>query len=130
MFNVNTFDAFLNLALIGQDLLIWVPDMVGSILFQISGTLAVVELCHRWFCWRERSLAWWSTMINFVGCVAFLISACLAFVRPEPLLANLAFYATIFTLIGAVCFFVGAYLILPEMSSEAEGKTPTLRKAS
>lgn len=123
MFNVNTFDAFLNLGWIGQDLGIWVPDMIGSILFQISGTLAIFEICHRWFCWRDRSLAWWSTMINFIGCVAFLISACLAFVRPDPIFANLAFYATVFTLIGAICFFVGAYLILPEMSAETTVNT-------
>jgi hypothetical protein len=120
MFNFNTFDAYLKLGWLGQDLAIWVPDMVGSILFQISGTLAVVEICHRWWCWQSRNLTWWITMINFVGCVAFLISAFLAFVRPDPLFDNVAIYATIFTLIGAVCFFVGAYLMWPEMSIEAK----------
>ena len=120
MFNFNTFDAFLNLGWLGQDLAIWVPDVVGSILFQISGTLAVVELCHRWWCRRSRSLPWWSTMINFVGCVAFSISALMSFVRPDPLYDNLAVYATIFILIGAVCFFVGAYLMWPEMSIESK----------
>lgn len=58
-------------------------------------------------------------MINFVGCVAFSISAILAFVRPEPVFDNLALFATIFTLIGAICFFVGAYLMWPEMSEES-----------
>lgn len=119
MFNFNTFDAFLGLGWLGQDLLIWVPDMVGSVLFQISGTLAVSEVCHRWWCWRHRCLSWWITMINFVGCVAFLISAFMAFVRPHPIFENLATWATIFTLIGAVCFLLGAYLMWPEMSYEA-----------
>lgn len=121
MFNVNTIDAYLGLGWLGwlgQDLTIWVPDIIGSSLFQISGTLAVFEICHHWWCWRYRSLEWWSTIINFVGCVAFLISAVFAFVRPHPLIENLATYATIFTLIGAVCFFVGAYLLWPEMSLE------------
>jgi hypothetical protein len=53
-----------------------------------------------------------------VGCVAFLISAFLAFIRPEPIFNNLALWATAFTLIGAVCFFVGAYLMWPEMAQE------------
>ncbi|AKB31100.1 hypothetical protein MSSIH_0410 [Methanosarcina siciliae HI350] len=118
MFNFNTFDAFLNLGWIGQDLLIWVPDMVGSIFFQISGTLAVFEICHRWWCWRSRNIDWWITIINFVGCVAFLISAFLAYIRPDPIFDNLALWSTAFTLIGAVCFFVGAYLMWPEMARE------------
>ncbi|MFN2264564.1 MAG: hypothetical protein ACK2UM_09880 [Anaerolineales bacterium] len=118
MFNFNTFDAFLDLGWLGQDLAIWRPDMIGSILFQISGTLAVFEVCHRWWCWQRRRIAWWITMINFIGCVAFLISAFMAFVRPNPIFENLATYATIFTLIGAVCFFVGSYLMWPEMSAE------------
>ena len=118
MFNFNTFNSLLGLGWLGQDLKVWVPDMVGSTLFQISGTLAVFELCHRWWCWQRRSISWWITMINFTGCVAFLISAFMAFVRPNPILEHLATWATLFTLIGAVCFFVGAYLMWPEMSSE------------
>ena len=118
MFNFNTFDAFLDLRWFGQDLLIWVPDMVGSVLFQISGTLAIVEICASWWCWRRRELNWWITIINFIGCVAFLISAFMAFIRPQPIFANLATWATVFTLIGAACFFTGAYLMWPEMSRE------------
>lgn len=121
LFNVNTFDAFLSLDWIGQNLLIWMPDMIGSILFQISGTLAVFEICHRWWCCRFRSIDWWMAIINFVGCVAFFISALFAFVRPSPVHTDLAMWATIFTLIGAICFFVGAYLIWPEMSQEPAG---------
>jgi hypothetical protein len=121
MFNFNTFDAFLGLGWLGQDLTIWVPDMVGSVLFQLSGTLAVFEVCHRWWCWQRRSISWWITIINFIGCVAFLISAFMAFVRPNPIFDNLATWATIFTLIGAVCFFAGAYLMWPEMAAEKAG---------
>ncbi|MCP3941747.1 MAG: hypothetical protein GY710_09740 [Desulfobacteraceae bacterium] len=119
MFNFNTFDAFLGLGWLGQDLVIWVPDMAGSILFQISGTLAVFEICHRWWCWQRRSISWVITMINFVGCVAFFCSAVFAFVWPSLIFKNLVVFTTIFTLIGAICFFVGAYLMWPEMSVEA-----------
>lgn len=119
-FNFNTFDAFLGLGYLGQDLTIWVPDFLGSILFQISGTLALMEIYHGAGFWKNRSISWWITVINFIGCVAFLISSFFAFVRPDPIFSDLAHWATVFTLIGAICFFVGAYLMWPEMSLEGE----------
>jgi hypothetical protein len=46
-----------------------------------------------------------------------MISAVVAFVRPNPIFENLMTWATVFTLLGAVCFFVAAYLTWPEMSA-------------
>lgn len=117
-FNVSTFMAFVNVAWLGYDILVWVPDYVGSILFLVSGTAAVLEFCHRFWCWQLNNLTWWITIINFIGCVAFMISAFAAFVRPNPVFSQLATWANIFTLVGAVCFFVGAYLMWPEMAQE------------
>ncbi len=119
-FNLSTFAGFLDVQWLGYDLLVWVPDYVGSILFLVAGTAGVLEFCHRAWCWQRHSLAWWSIMFNFWGCVAFMISAVVAFVRPNPIFPNLAFWATLFTLIGAVCFFVCAYLTWPEMAAEEE----------
>lgn len=119
-FNMSTFAAFINVNWLGYDLLVWVPDYVGSILFLISGIAAVVEFCHRFLCWQPGNISWWIVMINFIGCVAFMISAIVAFVRPEPIFDNLATWATIFTLIGAACFFVAAYLMWPEMGAKEE----------
>ncbi|MFN2173241.1 MAG: hypothetical protein ACK2UF_17595 [Candidatus Promineifilaceae bacterium] len=117
-FNVTTATAFISVQWLGYDLLVWVPDYVGSILFLISGFAGVFEFCHRLFCWQFKSLTWWIVWINFLGCIAFMISAFMAFVRPNPILNNLATWATIFTLVGAICFFVGAYLMWPEMGAE------------
>lgn len=119
-FNVTTLAAFLDVKILGYDVLVWVPDYVGSILFLISGTVGVIEFCHRLVCLQPHRITWWIVMINFVGCVAFMISAVTAFVRPNPIFNNLATWATIYTLIGAVCFFVGAYLMWPELSSSEE----------
>lgn len=117
-FNVTTATAFISVQWLGYDLLVWVPDYVGSVLFLMSGVAAVFEFCHRLWCWQQRNLTWWIVIINFIGCVAFMISAFMAFVRPDPVFDNLATWATIFTMIGAVCFFVGAYLMWPEMAAE------------
>jgi hypothetical protein len=122
-FNVSTFAAFIGVRWLGYDLLVWVPDYVGSILFLLSGIACVFEYCHSFWCWRRRDITWWIVMINFVGCVAFMISAFAAFVRPNPLFDNLATWATVFTLIGAVCFFVAAYLMWPEMAAEEQSES-------
>ena len=117
-FNVTTFAAFASVGWLGYEVIVWVPDYVGSILFLVSGVAAVVEFCHRLFCWKRRDLTWWIVVINFAGCVAFMLSAILAYYLPVAIFGHLATWSTIFTLIGAVCFFVGSYLMWPEMSAE------------
>ena len=119
-FNITTATAFLSVQWLGYDILVWSPDFVGSVLFLISGVAGVFEFCHHFWCWQRKSLTWWIVIINFVGCVAFMISAFAAFVRPNPIFDNLATWATIFTLIGAVCFFIGAYLMWPDMAAEEQ----------
>ena len=116
-FNVTTFTAFLSVGWLGYDILVWSPDFVGSVLFLTAGFAAILEYCHHFWCWQPKDLTWWIVMISFVGCIAFMISAFMAFVRPDPIFDNLATWATIFTLIGAVCFFVGSYLMWPEMAA-------------
>ena len=116
LFNMNTFDAFFDLGWIGQDVLIWTPNILGSILFLLSGSLAMRDLCKRWWCWDVRSLGWWIGVINFAGCLAFLASALLSFVMPMPVSELHVTLATLCTLFGAVCFFIGAYLMWPDMA--------------
>jgi hypothetical protein len=114
MFNMNTFDAFFDLNWIEQDFLVWTPNIFGSILFQISGSLAMLDLCKHWWCWNFDSMEWWSGTINFIGCIAFLISAVLSFAIPAPLSSLPMIWATMFTLVGACCFFIGAMLSMPQ----------------
>ena len=118
-FNLTTFAAFASVGLLGYEVIVWVPDYIGSILFLVSGGAAVIEFCHRLFCWKNRSITWWIVVINFLGCVAFMISAILAHYLPVAVFGHLATWSTVGTLIGAVCFFIGSYLMWPEMSNEA-----------
>lgn len=117
MFNMNTFDAFFNLDWIEQDLLVWTPNITGSLLFQLSGSLAMFEICKGGWCWHFHNIEWRMNFINFIGCVAFLVSAILSFATPMPVPPMLATWATTFTLVGACCFFIGASLIWVEMDS-------------
>lgn len=118
MFNANTFDAFFNLGWIEQDVLVWTPNIIGSILFLISGSLAMKDICKHWWCWNFQSIDWWISVINFLGCVAFLISAALSFVMPLHISPINAVWATLFTLLGACCFFIGAFLMWPALVCE------------
>lgn len=114
LFNVNTLDALLDLGWFGQELLVWCPDIIGSILFQISGCLSVIAMNRCGVNSSTRGVSWYIGIANFSGCVAFLISACFALVLPHPV-DVLSIYSTIFTLIGALCFFVSAYLMWSEL---------------
>ena len=83
LFNFNTFDAMLpSLNWFQQDVLIWAPNMIGSILFLASGYLAFIETCHGHWAWKPASISWWVVLINLLGCVGFMISAMLAIVLP------------------------------------------------
>ena len=115
LFNLNTGDALIaGLGWKEQDLLIWTPDMVGSVCFLVASQAALMEISHHFWSWQPRSLSWWIAAINMLGSVLFMVSAIVGFVEPgpgivDPWLANFGTFA------GAVCFFVGAYLLIPEL---------------
>ena len=124
LFNFNTFDAMLpTLTWFQQDLLIWAPNIIGSILFLASGYLAFTETCHNWWAWKPGSISWWVVLINLLGCVGFMISALLAIVLPGTPNIEVVHMSIFFTLLGAICFFVGSLLMLPEMAVGEEGST-------
>ncbi|QDU41125.1 hypothetical protein Mal4_54900 [Maioricimonas rarisocia] len=117
LFNVNTYDAMHPAPdWLRQDLAIWVPDFVGSILFLASGYLAFIEAGHTHWSWQPANLAWWVTFVNLLGCVGFMVSALFAVALPGPPDVTATTIATAFTLQGAVCFLIGACLLLPEAS--------------
>jgi hypothetical protein len=118
LFNVNTTDALIaGLGWEGQDLLVWTPDILGSICFLVASQLAIMEISHHSWSFQPRSLSWWIAAINLLGSVLFMISALASFVEPGPAMAapQLANFGTF---AGAVCFFIGAYLLIPELFEE------------
>ncbi|QDU75598.1 hypothetical protein Pan97_26320 [Bremerella volcania] len=117
LFNFNTLDAMIpSLSWFGQDLLVWTPNFIGSILFLISGYLAFIEVGHAYWAWAPKDLSWWITFINLLGCAGFMISAVLAITlpgQPDPVRTTVS---VAFTLQGAISFLLGALLMLPEAS--------------
>ncbi|MFJ8107296.1 hypothetical protein [Streptomyces sp. NPDC096132] len=112
VFGVNLLDSFFQGLSVQQvNRLIWVPDVIGCILFLISGHLAFAEICHgRGPCLRCRSLGWWIVAVNQLGSVLFMISALAAYTLPTTASLINTDIANWGTLLGALCFSVGGLL--------------------
>ncbi|MGC4996744.1 MULTISPECIES: hypothetical protein [unclassified Streptomyces] len=115
VFAVNLLDSFLHGLNVRQvNRLIWAPDVIGCVLFLVSGHLGFVEMCHGRPCARPHDLGWWIVVVNQLGSVLFMVSALAAFTRPATgSLAN-ADIANWGTLTGALCFSVAGLLQLGE----------------
>ncbi|MFB7618670.1 hypothetical protein [Kitasatospora sp. NPDC056181] len=111
VFAVNLIDSFLQGLSVQQvNRLIWTPDVIGCILFLVSGHLAFAEICHGRPCVRRRSLGWWIVAVNQLGSVLFMVSALAAYTRPATDSLVNADIANWGTLTGALCFSVGGVL--------------------
>jgi hypothetical protein len=97
---------------------VWRPDAIGSVCFLVSSVLSWYETCHGWGAWRPASWAWWITLVNLAGSIAFGISAVAGYVNPATGQVHNAGRADTQTLIGAICFLIGALLLLPERTEE------------
>jgi hypothetical protein len=93
---------------------VWRPDAFGSICFLVASALAWFEVCHGWVGWRPRVLAWWITLANLIGSIAFGVSAVAGYINPTTGQLHNADRSSVSTFVGAAFFFVGALLLLPE----------------
>lgn len=111
VFGVNLLDSFLQGLSVQQvNRLIWTPDMIGCVLFLISGHLALVEICHGRPRLLPRDLGWWIVAVNQLGSVLFMVSALAAYTRPATGSLVNGDIANWGTLTGALCFSVGGIL--------------------
>ncbi|MDQ0681334.1 hypothetical protein QF032_000329 [Streptomyces achromogenes] len=117
VFAVDLLDSFLQ-GLTAQQVnrLIWAPDVIGCVLFLISGHLAFVEICHGRLRVRRHDLGWWIVAVNQLGSVLFLVSAVAAYTRPATGSLVNADIANWGTLTGALCFSFAGVLQLGEHS--------------
>lgn len=119
LFNLSTFAAMHhNLTTRQTNARVWAPDAFGSIAFLIASELAYAEVCHRWICFRHRTLTWKIVALNMLGSIAFGASAVASLLEPasgEPVSARIANAGTSF---GAICFLIGALLLMPEAANE------------
>ena len=130
-FNISTFAAMNHDLTTHQvNARVWAPDAFGSVAFLISSELAFAEVCHRWLCWRHRSLSWKIVALNLLGSIAFGASAVASLIEPSTGQAVSARIANAGTSLGGLCFLAGAVLLMPEAAGEerAAGARSALRK--
>ena len=111
LFNISTFSAiFVSLSIEMENLLVWLPNLLGSILFLTSSFFGYLEIYHDKKIKIFRSITWWIIWINIFGSVFFQISA--LYSRYSEHTTEMALLiATVTTLLGALCFFSAALLL-------------------
>ncbi len=128
-FAISLVDVFLD-DLSGQQLdrLIWAPEMIGCILFLLSGHIAIIEECHGRFRLGPRTLGWWIVTVNQLGSWLFLLSGLAAFVRPATgTVINVA-VINWGTACGAACFSAAGIVQLferPDTGAPPASRRPT-----
>ena len=116
LFNLNTADAMITgLGWVGEDLLIWTPDVIGSVCFLVASYLALIEVSHRFWSVQPRQVSWWIVVLNMLGSVAFMLAAVFTVFLPSSGDMQWAWGANFFTLVGAAGFFSASYLMIPEL---------------
>ncbi len=106
-FNVSTFFGMSHhLSGHQSNLLVWSPDVFGSVCFLVSSVLAELAVIHAILLVRR------SATLNLVGSVAFGISAVAAYVIPDTDELLNASVATSMTLVGALCFLWAARILV------------------
>jgi len=121
MFNFNTIDAtFSDLSQAEENLVVWIPNMLGCVCFLVASLLAYAEVAQGSLFVELRCVSWWIAVVNLAGSVAFQISAVYSFVLPGPVSSSSVFMASFFTAVGGACFLVGSYLLIPELFDEQE----------
>jgi hypothetical protein len=101
------------------DHLVWAPEMVGCVLFLVSGHIGIIEVCHGRFRLLPRDLGWWIVTVNQVGSWLFFLSGLAAYIRPAT--GEVINVAVINwgTALGAACFSVAGLAQLFERPDTA-----------
>ncbi|WP_428030428.1 hypothetical protein [Ancylobacter sp.] len=121
-FNFNTFDPLTaGGGWYAQDVAVWLPGMIGSVLFLVSGYLAFAETGHGYWSWRPRQLDWRIAFVNLLGCGAFMAASTLAYVPRDGEAWWIPDLANILLCLGGLGFFIGAVLMMRESASAAPG---------
>jgi hypothetical protein len=103
---------------------VWRPDALGCVCFLVASGLAWCEVSHGWVAWSPMSLAWWITLLNLVGSVAFAGSAIAGYIVPGTGAIRNVELSNLGTFVGAALFLAGAVLLLPERTEEPGAAPP------
>ena len=114
-FNFNTFDAIHpSVGWQLQDITIWVPGMIGSVLFLVSAYLAFMETSHGFWSWKPGALDWRIVAINLLGCVFFMTAGIASYIPAGQEPVWIGDLVNVHLWLGAACFLIVALLMMRE----------------
>ncbi|GAA4804579.1 hypothetical protein GCM10023353_03930 [Tomitella cavernea] len=120
LFNVSTGAAITAHGTRSEQVNVWVPDAAGSVAFLVSACFAMLGLIRSHelmkLIYRD-TISGWS---NWLGCVAFGLSAIGGFVYANGATAD-SHLANLGTMIGAICFFVASIFYVGRAGEEPAG---------
>ncbi|WP_298776573.1 hypothetical protein [uncultured Shewanella sp.] len=114
LFNVNTFNGYFPFTDLELSLFIWLPNLLGSLCFQLSGSLALYETSHQFWLWSPKRLEQKMAAINHLGCLFFLGSAFSSSSAANALSPDMLTFSILLTCLGGMCFFSAAVLLCRE----------------
>lgn len=118
LFNINTFASFYTyVSPLFSDIIVWVPDFLGSILFLLASFFAWLEIYKDREVKAFRSSSWWIVWANNFGSLFFQVSAIASFILVNAHAINDT-VALKYTLLGGICFFIGAFLLIVEIREQ------------
>ena len=125
-FNVTTFAATRDALSVAQErLLIWAPDVVGSICFLVASWLAYSEVNRGALPRSDGSIGWRITAVNLGGSLAFGGAAVASrYLRGSGEVANVTL-VNLGTFVGALGFLAGALLLPVESAKERSATSST-----
>jgi hypothetical protein len=90
--------------------LVWSPEVVGCVLFLVSGSLALKGIDRDRRRGERHDLGWKVVAVNQLGSALFMVAAVAAFVRPSTGDALAVGVANWGTLTGALCFAIAGLM--------------------
>lgn len=102
------------------DLALWLPYTFASVLFTLGGYFQFADATHAYIAWMPDHLAYWVTLLNFLGSAGFLTAGIMGFfTNSQPNFFGTDFWLSLVVLVASALFLLSSYLVIPELLTPA-----------
>ncbi len=121
LFNLETIAAFFTeLGVVGKDLLVALPSLLGGLCFTISSFLLTLDKLGSYWVWPPNGVGWWVSKSALIGSILFLFGASFGFEIPGMSGPGDSIVCQICYLIGSILFLGNGISLLIETQQELE----------
>lgn len=121
LFNVETIAALIpQLGLVGKDLLVALPSLLGGLCFTISSLLLTLDKHGAYWVWPPNGVGWWVSKSALLGSILFLLGASFGFEIPGMSGPEDSLVCKICYLLGSILFLMNGISLVIETQQELE----------